>query len=85
MPMHTENTKNASKVISIRQRENNVLELGIKKQRNGAVGGILRYIWDVDRGEFSAMPSYDDATPRDKKEEKISNIKKSYKDLEDVF
>ena len=76
---------NASKVISIRQRENNVLELGIKKQRNGAVGGVLKYVWNIDTGEFSAMPSYDDAQSKEKTERKVQEVKKQYKDKEDIF
>lgn len=43
---------NASKVISIKQKTNNVLEIAIKKQRNGVVGGKLNYTWDIDTGTF---------------------------------
>ena len=76
---------NASKVISIRQRENNVLELGIKKQRNGAVGGVLKYTWNIDVGEFINIPSYDDAQSKEKTERKVQEVKKQYKDKEDIF
>lgn len=76
---------NASKVISIRQRENNVLELAIKKQRNGAVGGVLRYTWNIDIGEFMFIPSYDDAQTKDKTDAKVREIRKKYKDKEAVF
>ena len=76
---------NASKVISIRQRENNVLELGIKKQRNGAVGGVLKYMWDIDRGEFTNIPDYNDAQSKEKTERKVQEVKKQYKDKEDIF
>ena len=76
---------NASKVISIRQRENNVLELGIKKQRNGRVGGILKYSWSIDKGEFQYLPDYDDAQPREKTEKKVQEVRKKYVDKEEVF
>lgn len=75
---------NASKVISIRQKDS-VLEIGIKKQRFGSVGGKLHYAWDIDVGAFTWIPSYDDATATDKKESKIIDIKSKYKDKEDLF
>lgn len=76
---------NASKVISIRQRENNVLELGIKKQRNGIVGGIIQYIWNIDSGTFEYLPNNEDAQPKHKKEQKIENIRSKFIDKEDIF
>ena len=76
---------NASKVISIRQRSENILELGIKKQRNGVVGGILQYSWNIDRGEFTFIPSYDDAQSNDKTEQRVKEVREKFKDKEDVF
>ena len=46
---------NASKVISLKQKADGVLEMGIKKQRFGAVGGRLNYSWDIDTGEFTYL------------------------------
>ena len=43
---------NASKVIALRQAKDNVLEIGIKKQRFGSVGGKLKYTWDIDTATF---------------------------------
>lgn len=76
---------NASKVIAIRQKNNGVLEIGIKKQRFGMVGGKLNYQWDIDKGDFTFIPSYDDAQPRAKTEKKVRAVKKKYEDAEDVF
>lgn len=76
---------NASKVISIRQLVDNVLELGIKKQRFGPVGGKLKYLWDIDTGSFSWIPSEDDATSREVKTEAIANVRRQYNDKTDVF
>ena len=75
---------NASKVVSIRQKDN-VLEMGIKKQRFGAVGGKLLYAWDIDKGVFTQIPSYDDAERPERTESKVVDIKKLYKDKEDLF
>lgn len=76
---------NASKVISIRQKKNNVLEMGIKKQRFGAVGGKLNYTWDIDTGDFTFIPSYDDAEPKEKTKKKVDATKAKYNDKADVF
>ena len=75
---------NASKVLSIRQKDN-VLEMGIKKQRFGAVGGKLLYAWDIDTGRFDHIPSYDDAERPEKTESKVVDIKSKFKDKEDLF
>lgn len=76
---------NASKVISIRQKQNGVLEIGIKKQRLGAVGGKLNYTWDIDKGEFIFIPSYDDAQPNDRTATQVKETKKKFNDKADVF
>ncbi len=75
---------NASKVVSIRQKDS-VLQMGIKKQRFGAVGGKLFYAWDIDTGQFTFIPSYDDAEKPEKTETKIVDIKSKFKDKEDLF
>lgn len=75
---------NASKVLSIRQKDS-ILELCIKKQRFGKVGGKLKYSWDIDTGVFEYIPSYDDAMPEKVKSDKIVDIKSRYKDKSDIF
>lgn len=75
---------NASKVISIRQKDN-ILEMGIKKLRIGSVGGKLKYQWDIDKGDFSFIPSYNDAQSNEVTEKKVQEVKKKYKDKKDVF
>ena len=75
---------NASKVLSIRQKDN-VLEMGIKKQRFGAVGGKLLYAWDIDKGSFVWIPAHEDATDVNKKDDKIVDIKSKFRDKEDLF
>ncbi len=77
--------QNASKVISIRQTKDGILKMEVKKQRFGAVGGKLNYQWDIDRGDFTFVPSYDDAEPTEKTERKVREVKKKFKDKEDVF
>lgn len=76
---------NASKVLSIRQKQDSILEIGIKKQRFGSVGGKLNYQWNIDIGDFQFIPSYDDAQARVKTEKKVREVKKQYNDKEDVF
>lgn len=77
--------QNASKVLAIRQKKDNVLEIGIKKQRFGPVGGKLLYSWNINVGDFEYIPSEDDAQPIQRKEKAIQRERKQYKDKEDVF
>ena len=77
---------NASKVISIRQTSDGVLKLEVKKQRFGPVGGRLNYKWDIDTGEFTFIPSYDDAEPAERTKRKVNEVRKKFSgDKEDVF
>ena len=76
---------NASTALAIRQLQNGVLEIGIKKNRFGFVGGKLLYQWDVNKGIFTNIPSYDDNIPREKTERKVREIKKQYQDKTDIF
>lgn len=77
--------QNASKVLSIRQKKDNILEIGIKKQRFGPVGGKLLYSWNINIGDFEYVPSEEDAQPTQKKERAIQKERKKYQDKEDVF
>lgn len=76
---------NASKIISINQKEKGVLVMTVKKQRFGAVGGKLIYNWDINTGEFTFIPSYDDAEDEVVTNHKVSEVKKQYNDSADVF
>lgn len=76
---------NASKVISIHQKEHGVLNMTVKKQRFGAVGGKLTYHWDINTGEFEFIPTYDDVEDNITTERKVAEGKKSYGDQTDVF
>lgn len=75
---------NASKVLSIRQDKDGMLEIGIKKQRFGSVGGKLKYDWQIDRGVFEFVPSYDDNQPTERTETQIKHERKNI-DKTDVF
>lgn len=76
---------NASKVLSIRQTTDSVLKIEVKKQRFGAVGGKLLYNWDINKGNFTFIPSYDNAEETTVTKEKVERVKKQYKDKTDVF
>jgi len=77
---------NATKVLSIRQTKDNVLKIGVKKNRYGTVGGEVAYNWDIDTGTFTYLPTVDDTVARDNRprEERKRNTKKSDA-KEDVF
>ena len=77
--------QNATKALSIRQLKDGILEIGVKKNSYGSVGGKLKYQWNIDIGDFQFIPSYDDAQPQEKTEKKVKEVKKKYKDKEDVF
>ena len=77
--------QNASKVLSIRQKKDSILEIGVKKQRFGPVGGKLLYHWDINRGDFDYIPAENDARPREQKKEAIQRERKRYHDNTDVF
>jgi len=73
---------NASKVLSIRQKNNGVLEIGIKKQRFGRIGDKFNYMWDIDSGDFTYIPSDSDTNAN----RTIKDTKKKYSnDKADVF
>lgn len=76
---------NASKVISIHQKERGVLNMIVKKQRFGAVGGKITYHWDINTGDFQFIPSFDDAEDDNVTDYKVSEVKKQFDDASDVF
>lgn len=49
---------NATKVISLKQ-DSGCLQVSIKKHRDGEMGGILNYTWNIDKGEFKFIGSMD--------------------------
>lgn len=77
--------QNASKVLSIRQKRDSVLQIEVKKQRFGPVGGKLLYQWNINMGDFTYIPAEDDAQPTREKDEVIRRERKKYNDKEDVF
>ena len=75
---------NATKVLSLAQKDH-VLEIAVKKNTFGSVGGKLKYQWDIDKGDFIWIPSEEDAVEPKKRSREINKLKKSYVDKEDVF
>ena len=75
---------NATKVLSIQQKKDNVLEIGVKKNRNGLRGGKLKYTWDINTGEFTYLPSIEDDT-RERTRTKTDSNKEKYKSQKEVF
>ena len=54
---------NASKVIAIRQKDN-MLFMQVQKNRFGRFGEKLRYLWDIDTGNFNYVVSEDSPRKR---------------------
>lgn len=69
---------NATKVISLRQKEQGLL-MEIKKNRDGMMGDKLTYLWNIDVGEFEWIPSNSDSAPKERKEERIHEVKQKFK------
>lgn len=76
---------NASKILSIHQKEHGILNMVVKKQRMGKVGGKLTYQWSINTGEFTFIPTYDDAEANEVTERKVTEVRKKYNDKDDVF
>lgn len=68
---------NATKVISLKQKEQGLL-MEIKKNRDGMMGDKLTYLWNIDVGEFEWIPSSSDSAPRERKEERIHEVKQKF-------
>jgi len=75
---------NATKVIALRQTGAG-LEFGIKKHRDGKMGGKLIYYWDIDKGQFNYIPSGEDAVRPETRQKKAAEIKDSFQDGTDIF
>lgn len=65
---------NASKVISLKQSNDGVLTLQVKKQRNGRVGDKIQYMWTADKGEFISMNSNTNTPKEKRKIEKAEDV-----------
>jgi len=77
--------QNATKVISLRQTGLG-LEFGIKKHRDGELGGKLIYHWDIDKGRFNYIPSFEDSVDANIRSEKIKETRETFtKEITDVF
>lgn len=78
---------NATKVIAIKQKtSDNIIQLAVRKHRDGTTGQTLLYHFDFNKGEFNYVPSRDDGLNPEQRKEKVDNIKKQYNnDLDQVF
>ena len=77
---------NASKVISLKQKDDHVLMLSIKKQRTGPVGAKLCYTWDIDTGTFVYIPNgTDDVSIKKSNSEDKPRRRKKDIQAEDMF
>lgn len=72
--------QNATKVIALRQEDGN-LEMRVEKNRYGTTGKKLKYIWNINIGEFLYTESADSIT----KEERAERREKKKASGKDVF
>ena len=71
---------NATRVISLKQKTDDILEICVKKNRYGKMGGRLGYHWDINNGSFA----YDASTitsRRERKEDKSERRPSSGKNV----
>ena len=77
---------NATKVLAIKQKVNeNIIQLAVKKHRDGKTGQTLLYKFDFDTGNFTYVPGTDDGLNVNQRKEKTNRIKKEFTDESDVF
>lgn len=69
----------SSRIISIKQVDKGIA-ISVKKNRDDSAGQRLVYLWDIDTGKFTYVPS-----EKKKEKEKIERVKKQFNDAEDVF
>lgn len=70
---------NATKVIALKQKEQGLI-MEIKKHRDGAIGGKLTYLWNIDEGEFQWMVGDDDTASYEVKEKRKEELQNKYED-----
>lgn len=76
---------NASKVLTLRQqKELETITIGIKKNRDGYVGGKISYKWNIDIGDFEYLEGGANKKPKQETEQKPKTKKKNEKPT-DVF
>jgi replicative DNA helicase len=73
---------NASIVISVQQKDSQLV-LTPLKSRNSAFGSKLAYLWDIDTGMFTYIPSGDDDMYDDT--EQAENLRNSYNDTSEEY
>lgn len=69
----------SSRIISIKQVDKGIA-ISVKKNRDDSAGQRLVYLWEIDTGKFTYVPS-----EKKKEKEKIERVKKQFNDAEDVF
>ena len=71
---------NATKALSIRQKDDGLL-INVSKNREGKVGVTLRYLWNINTGEFIYTEGEDQYTP----EERVERRERKKASGKDVF
>ena len=66
---------NATRVISLKQKADEVLEMGVKKNRYGKMGSRLNWRWSIDTGVFEFLGEVTGGQRRERRSEDKSDIK----------
>lgn len=72
---------NATKVISLKQKADGILEMGIKKNRYGAMGGRLNWQWEIDIGKFNFIEASTSSSRRERRSSDSGDSKRSGKNV----
>lgn len=75
---------NSTKVISLKQKGDGLI-MEIKKHRDGKIGDKICYLWDIDKGEFKHINSFDENKDREAVKEEVKKAKQNVKEKKVVF
>ena len=64
---------NATRVISLKQKNDDVLEIAVKKNRYGRMGSRLNYHWDIDKGIWTFIGEVSSVKRREHKSDDDSS------------
>ena len=70
----------ATKIFTLKQKTDGVLEIDVPKNRYGKSGGRVNYLWDIDTGVYTFIPTAD--KPKTRRAESNNT---SHSDSKEVF
>lgn len=76
---------NATHVISLRQKNDDILEIGVKKNRNGPVNKSVKYKWHIDTGEFEYCGDSYTSSKKSEVTRHERQVRPTNKKVDDIF